>query len=163
VKVATSRTGGGTRDTCGRISAPSPITQRSERRELSGVRDGSPQRRAAERRRCIVEFAGQKIANIYDYTYAAGRRAIGRRWRSSCWRRPAPGVKATPEARSEFERPADDQAGRSAVPERVEQGREHLKRVVGRALPANRGGRFAEAAGCGIERQSRGPSSVNGP
>lgn len=45
---------------------------------LSGVRAGSPADKAGlQEGDIIVEFAGQKITNIYDYTYALGAVKIG--------------------------------------------------------------------------------------
>jgi Tol biopolymer transport system component len=47
--------------------------------KLSGVRAGSPAERAGLKGGdVIVEFAGQKIANIYDYTYALDAAKIGK-------------------------------------------------------------------------------------
>jgi hypothetical protein len=46
--------------------------------KLSGVRGGSPAEKAGLKAGDIlVEFAGQKIANIYDYTYALDAARIG--------------------------------------------------------------------------------------
>jgi S1-C subfamily serine protease len=46
--------------------------------KLSGVREGSPAEKAGLKGGdVIVEFAGQKIANIYDYTYALDAAKIG--------------------------------------------------------------------------------------
>ncbi len=47
--------------------------------KLSGVRGGSPAEKAGLKSGdVIVEFAGQKIANIYDYTYALDAVKIGK-------------------------------------------------------------------------------------
>jgi Tol biopolymer transport system component len=47
--------------------------------KLSGVRGGSPAEKAGLRGGdVIMEFAGQKIANIYDYTYALDAAKIGK-------------------------------------------------------------------------------------
>jgi S1-C subfamily serine protease len=47
--------------------------------KLGGVRGGSPAEKAGLRGGdVIVEFAGQKITNIYDYTYALDAAKIGR-------------------------------------------------------------------------------------
>jgi len=47
--------------------------------KLSGVRGGSPAQKGGLRGGdVIVEFAGQKIANIYDYTYALDAAKIGK-------------------------------------------------------------------------------------
>jgi S1-C subfamily serine protease len=46
--------------------------------KLSGVRGGSPADKAGLKGGdVIVEFGGQKIANIYDYTYALDAARIG--------------------------------------------------------------------------------------
>ena len=46
--------------------------------KLSGVRGGSPAEKAGLKGGdVIVEFAGQKIKNIYDYTYALDAVKIG--------------------------------------------------------------------------------------
>ena len=46
--------------------------------KLSGVRGGSPAEKAGLKGGdIIIEFAGQKIANIYDYTYALDAAKIG--------------------------------------------------------------------------------------
>lgn len=46
--------------------------------KLSGTRGGSPAEKAGLKGGdIIVEFAGQKIANIYDYTYAMDAVKIG--------------------------------------------------------------------------------------
>ncbi|NBV84729.1 MAG: PDZ domain-containing protein, partial [Verrucomicrobia bacterium] len=46
--------------------------------KLSGVRAGSPAEKAGIRGGdIIVEFGGQKVANIYDYTYALDAVKIG--------------------------------------------------------------------------------------
>ena len=46
--------------------------------KLSGLRGGSPAEKAGLKGGdIIVEFAGQKIANIYDYTYALDAVKIG--------------------------------------------------------------------------------------
>jgi S1-C subfamily serine protease len=47
--------------------------------KLSGVRGGSPAEKGGLKGGdVIVEFAGQKITNIYDYTYALDAVKIGR-------------------------------------------------------------------------------------
>jgi S1-C subfamily serine protease len=47
--------------------------------KLSGVRGGSPAEKAGLKGGdIIVEFGGQKVANIYDYTYALDAVKIGR-------------------------------------------------------------------------------------
>jgi Tol biopolymer transport system component len=69
--------------------------------KLSGVRDGSPAARAGLKGGdVIVEFAGRKIANIYDYTYALDAVKIGQPVEVVVMRegQRLP-LKATPEAR----------------------------------------------------------------
>jgi S1-C subfamily serine protease len=47
--------------------------------KLSGVRPGSPAEKGGLKGGdVIIEFAGQKVANIYDYTYALDAARIGR-------------------------------------------------------------------------------------
>jgi S1-C subfamily serine protease len=47
--------------------------------KLSGVRGGSPAEKAGIKGGdVIVEFGGQKISNIYDYTYALDAAKIGK-------------------------------------------------------------------------------------
>ena len=46
--------------------------------KLAGIRGGSPAEKAGLKGGdIIIEFAGQKIANIYDYTYALDAVKIG--------------------------------------------------------------------------------------
>jgi Tol biopolymer transport system component len=69
--------------------------------KLSGVRGGSPAEKAGLRGGdVIVEFAGQKITNIYDYTYALDAAKIGRPTRMVVERdRKRVAITVTPEAR----------------------------------------------------------------
>jgi Tol biopolymer transport system component len=102
VKVATSATGGGTRDNLRAYLGTIPdYTTEVNGVKLSGVRDGSPAEKAGLKGGdVIVEFAGQKIANIYDYTYALDAAQIGQPVEIVVLRddrRVA--LKATPEAR----------------------------------------------------------------
>jgi S1-C subfamily serine protease len=47
--------------------------------KLSGVRGGSPAEKGGlQAGDIIVEFAGQKVANIYDYTYALDAAKAGK-------------------------------------------------------------------------------------
>jgi S1-C subfamily serine protease len=54
-------------------------TQEVQGVKLSGVRGGAPAEKAGIKGGdIIVEFAGQKITNIYDYTYAMDSVKIGK-------------------------------------------------------------------------------------
>ncbi len=69
--------------------------------KLSGVRGGSPAEKAGLKSGdVIVEFAGQKIKNIYDYTYALDAVKIGQSVKITVTRDGKPTeITATPEAR----------------------------------------------------------------
>jgi hypothetical protein len=69
--------------------------------KLSGVRGGSPAEKAGlQGGDVIVEFAGQKIANIYDYTYALDAAKIGQPLKVKVLRKEEPvEITVTPEAR----------------------------------------------------------------
>jgi S1-C subfamily serine protease len=69
--------------------------------KLSGVRGGSPAEKAGLKGGdIIVQFAGQKIANIYDYTYALDAVKIGQPVEIVVMREGKQvSVKATPETR----------------------------------------------------------------
>ena len=69
--------------------------------KLSGVRGGSPAEKAGlQGGDVITEFAGQKIANIYDYTYALDAAKIGQPLKVKVLRKDQPlEVSVTPEAR----------------------------------------------------------------
>jgi S1-C subfamily serine protease len=69
--------------------------------KLSGVRGGSPAEKAGlQGGDVIVEFAGQKIKNIYDYTYALDAVKIGQPVEVVVQREGKPvRVRVTPEAR----------------------------------------------------------------
>lgn len=69
--------------------------------KLSGVRGGSPAEKAGIKGGdVIIEFAGQKIANIYDYTYALDAVKIGRPVKIKILRADQPvEITVTPEAR----------------------------------------------------------------
>ena len=69
--------------------------------KLAGVRGGSPAEKAGLRGGdVIVEFAGQKITNIYDYTYALDAAKIGKATRLVVERDgKRVGITVTPEAR----------------------------------------------------------------
>ena len=74
-----SAAGGGSRDTLRAYLGTVPdYTTEVKGVKLSGVRGGSPAERAGLKGGdVIVEFSGQKIANIYDYTYALDAVKIG--------------------------------------------------------------------------------------
>lgn len=69
--------------------------------KLSGVRGGSPAEKAGLKSGDIlVEFAGQKVANIYDYTYALDAAKIGQPLLLKILRADQPlEITVTPEAR----------------------------------------------------------------
>lgn len=69
--------------------------------KLSGVKGGSPAEKAGIKSGdVIVEFAGQKIANIYDYTYALDAVKIGQPVKIKVMREDKPvEISVTPEAR----------------------------------------------------------------
>jgi Tol biopolymer transport system component len=69
--------------------------------KLSGVRAGSPAEKGGiQGGDIIIEFAGQKIANIYDYTYALDAAKIGKPLKITVQRNGKPVVlTVTPEAR----------------------------------------------------------------
>ena len=69
--------------------------------KLSGVKGGSPAEKAGIRSGdVIIEFAGQKIANIYDYTYALDAAKIGQPLKIKVLRDNNPvEITVTPEAR----------------------------------------------------------------
>jgi S1-C subfamily serine protease len=77
--VARSETGGGGRDQLRAYLGSIPdYAQEVEGVKLSGVRGGSPAEKGGLLGGdVIVEFAGQKIKNIYDYTYALDAVKIG--------------------------------------------------------------------------------------
>jgi hypothetical protein len=70
---------GGSRDTLRAYLGSIPdYTQEVKGVKLQGVRGGSPAEKGGlQGGDTIVEFAGQKIANIYDYTYALDAVKIG--------------------------------------------------------------------------------------
>ena len=80
VKVASSTQGGGSRDNLRAYLGTIPdYATEVAGVKLSGVRGGSPAEKAGLLGGdVIVEFAGQKIANIYDYTYALDAVKIGK-------------------------------------------------------------------------------------
>jgi predicted metalloprotease with PDZ domain len=79
-KVETASQTGGGRETLRTYLGTIPdYTTEVKGVKLSGVRGGSPAEKAGLRGGdVIVEFAGQKIANIYDYTYALDAAKIGK-------------------------------------------------------------------------------------
>jgi hypothetical protein len=79
IKVARSRQEGGSRDTVRVFTGTIPdYATQVEGLLLSGVIEGGPAEEAGLRGGdVIVEFAGRKIGNIYDYTYALDVVKIG--------------------------------------------------------------------------------------
>ncbi len=79
IKVARTKQAGGSRDTLRVFTGTIPdYTTEAEGLLLSGVIGGGPAEEAGLRGGdVIVEFAGQKITNIYDYTYALDVVKIG--------------------------------------------------------------------------------------
>ncbi|MEO6872868.1 MAG: M28 family peptidase [Chthoniobacterales bacterium] len=79
-KVAQSSVNGATRDMLRTYLGTIPdYTTNVKGVKLSGVRGGSPAEKAGLKGGdVIVEFAGQKITNIYDYTYALDGSKIGK-------------------------------------------------------------------------------------
>jgi hypothetical protein len=78
-RVERSDKGGGARETLRAYLGTIPdYTQEVKGVKLSGVRAGSPAEKGGlQGGDIIVEFAGQKIANIYDYTYSLDAVKIG--------------------------------------------------------------------------------------
>ncbi len=79
-KVARSDTGGGGREQMRAYLGTIPdYATEVQGVKLSGTRGGSPAEKAGLKSGdIIVEFNGQKIANIYDYTYAMDAAKIGK-------------------------------------------------------------------------------------
>jgi S1-C subfamily serine protease len=79
-KVESSGQAGGGRETLRTYLGTIPdYTTEVKGVKLGGVRGGSPAEKAGVRGGdVIVEFAGQKITNIYDYTYALDAAKIGK-------------------------------------------------------------------------------------
>lgn len=78
-RVERSDSGGGSRETLRAYLGTIPdYTQEVKGVKISGVRGGSPAEKGGlQGGDVIVEFAGQKIANIYDYTYGLDAVKIG--------------------------------------------------------------------------------------
>jgi hypothetical protein len=78
-RVERSDQGGGSRETLRAYLGTIPdYTTEVKGVKLSGVRGGSPAEKGGlQGGDVIVEFAGQKIANIYDYTYSLDAVKIG--------------------------------------------------------------------------------------
>jgi Tol biopolymer transport system component len=78
-RVEKSDQGGGSRETLRAYLGTIPdYTTEIKGVKFSGVRGGSPAEKAGvQGGDVLVEFAGQKIANIYDYTYALDAVKIG--------------------------------------------------------------------------------------
>ena len=78
VKVATSQQGGSRDNLRAYLGTIPDYATEVQGVKISGVRGGSPAEKAGLLGGdVIVEFAGQKIANIYDYTYALDAVKIG--------------------------------------------------------------------------------------
>ena len=78
VKVASSEKGGSRENLRAYLGTIPDYATEVQGVKLSGVRGGSPAEKAGlQGGDVIVEFAGQKIANIYDYTYALDAVKIG--------------------------------------------------------------------------------------
>src|SRR5204862_659043 len=78
VKVERSDRGGGRDSLRAYLGTIPDYTSEVKGVKLSGVRGGSPAEKAGLKGGdVIVEFAGQKIANIYDYSYALDAVKIG--------------------------------------------------------------------------------------
>jgi hypothetical protein len=79
-RVERKESGGGSRETLRAYLGSIPdYAQEVKGVKLSGVRGGSPAEKGGLKGGdTIVEFAGQKIANIYDYTYALDAVKIGK-------------------------------------------------------------------------------------
>lgn len=102
VKVASSDKGGGTRENLRAYLGTIPdYATEVQGVKLSGVRGDSPAEKAGLKGGdIIIEFAGQKVANIYDYTYALDAVKIGQPVEIAVMRNGQRlVVKATPEAR----------------------------------------------------------------
>ena len=89
VAVERSESEGGSRDTLRAYLGTIPdYTTEGTGVKLSGVRAGGPADKAGLKGGdVIVEFGGQQIANIYDYTYALDAVKIGGAGRSCCYSR----------------------------------------------------------------------------
>src|SRR5207248_6814039 len=79
VKVARSEASAGSRENLRAYLGTIPdYTSEVKGVKLSGVRGGSPAEKGGlQGGDIIIEFGGQKIANIYDYTYALDAAKIG--------------------------------------------------------------------------------------
>jgi S1-C subfamily serine protease len=80
VRVERTKEESGTRETLRAYlgTIPDYVAEDVEGVRLSGVRAGGPADKAGmQGDDIIVEFAGQKITNIYDYTYALDAVKIG--------------------------------------------------------------------------------------
>ena len=101
VKVASNEKGGSRDNLRAYLGTIPDYTTEVQGVKLSGVRGGSPAERAGLKSGdVIIEFAGQKIANIYDYTYALDAVKIGKTVEIVVLRDgQRVTIKATPEAR----------------------------------------------------------------
>ena len=101
-RVERSDTGGGSRDNLRAYLGSIPdYAQEVVGVKLSGVRPGSPAEKAGIKSGdVVIEFAGQKIKNIYDYTYALDAVKIGQPVKVTVQRDGKPvDITVTPEAR----------------------------------------------------------------
>ncbi|HET9802742.1 MAG TPA: PDZ domain-containing protein, partial [Candidatus Acidoferrum sp.] len=101
LKVASSDQGGSRENLRAYLGTIPDYATEVQGVKLSGVRGGSPAEKAGLRGGdIIVEFAGQKIANIYDYTYALDAVKIGQAVEITVMRKgERVSLKATPEVR----------------------------------------------------------------
>ncbi|HMJ65460.1 MAG TPA: PDZ domain-containing protein, partial [Candidatus Binatia bacterium] len=102
VKVARSDSASGSRENLRAYLGTIPdYTTEVAGVKLSGVRGGSPAEKAGLKGGdVIIEFAGQKITNIYDYTYALDAVKIGQPVEVVVLREAKPvRLRVTPEAR----------------------------------------------------------------
>jgi S1-C subfamily serine protease len=101
LKVATSDKGGSRENLRAYLGTIPDYATEVQGVKLSGVRGGSPAEKAGlQSGDIIIEFAGQKIANIYDYTYALDAVKIGQAVEIVVMRNgQRVSLKATPEAR----------------------------------------------------------------
>jgi Tol biopolymer transport system component len=100
-KVTSTQTGGGRDSLRAYLGTIPDYASEVQGVKFSGVRAGSPAEKAGLKGGdVLVEFAGQKIANIYDYTYALDAAKIGQSVKLAVMREgQRVTVSVTPEAR----------------------------------------------------------------